>query len=152
MRDGGGGPALFRLVRFWSRRWARGVAVDGGEEDTAVVTHVLAVNAIDSCLVAAQGGDGGTTVGEVARRLGLDQSGASRMVAAAVGAGYVERGRAPSDTRRAVLRLTRAGHGLIVSSERWQQGVFEELTAEWDELDRERFAGYLRRLARQVDA
>ena len=152
MREDGGGPALFRLVRFWSRRWARGVAADGGE-DAAHVAHVLTVNAIDSCIAAAQGGDdGGVTVGEVAHRLGLDQSGASRMVAAAVDAGYVERGRAASDARRAVLRLTRAGRGLIESSQRWQQSMFEELTAEWDERDRERFAGYLRRLATQVGA
>ncbi|MGH3587767.1 MAG: MarR family winged helix-turn-helix transcriptional regulator [Pseudonocardia sp.] len=148
MSIAGGGPALFRLVRFWSRRWARGVAVDGGGSASAG-QHVLTVTAVSACVDTS---DGGATVGDVARQLGLDQSGASRMVAAATSAGYVLRGRAVSDARRAVLRLTPQGSRLIESAQQWQQATFEELTESWPEPDRVRFAAYLRRLADQVGA
>ncbi|MFD1515923.1 MarR family winged helix-turn-helix transcriptional regulator [Pseudonocardia yunnanensis] len=146
MTSADGGPALFRLVRFWSRRWARGVAAGAG--DTA--QHVLTVEAV---VTRCRSGDrDGATVGDVARRLGLDQSGASRMVAAAAAAGYVERSRATADGRRSVLRLTLAGRALIDSSHRWQRDTFAELTASWDEKDRAQFAGYLQRLASEVGA
>ncbi|MCH6169963.1 MarR family winged helix-turn-helix transcriptional regulator [Pseudonocardia alaniniphila] len=147
MTSAEGGPALFRLVRFWSRRWVRGVAAGAG--DTA--QHVLTVEAVIACARGA-GNPDGATVGDVARRLGLDQSGASRMVAAAAAAGYVERSRAAADGRRSVLRLTPAGRALIYSSHRWQRATFAELTATWDERDRAQFAGYLQRLASEVEA
>lgn len=139
-----GGPALFRLVRFWSRRWARGAA--GAGEDGSTVSHVLTVDAVHAC------GPQGATVGGVARRLGLDQSGASRMAAAATAAGYLERARTAADGRRSVLHLTPAGRELIDQSHHWQRGTFAELTATWDEDDRTRFATYLQRLATEVGA
>ena len=148
MTSADGGPALFRLVRFWSRRWARGVAAGAG--DTA--QHVLTVEAVSTCCAPGAGDPDGATVGDVARRLGLDQSGASRMVAAAAAAGYVERSRATADGRRSVLRLTPAGRALIDSSHRWQRDTFAELTTTWDEKDRAQFAGYLQRLASEVGA
>lgn len=141
---GEGGPALFRLVRFWSRRWARGVLSDFAE-DASLVQHVLTVDAV-SC------SGSGVTVNEVARQLGLDHSGASRMVAAAAAKGFVERTRAASDARRSVLRLTDEGHALLEASHRWQRQTFLELTAAWGEEEREQFAGYLRRLATEVGA
>jgi DNA-binding MarR family transcriptional regulator len=146
-----GGPALFRLVRFWSRRWARGIAA--GDGDTAsTAQHVLTVEAVTTCCARSGGDPDSATVGDVARRLGLDQSGASRMVAAAAAGGYVGRTRAATDARRSVLRLTPAGHALIDSSHRWQRDTFAELTATWDEKDRTQFAGYLQRLATELGA
>ena len=141
MTSADGGPALFRLVRFWSRRWARGVAGDGG----SVAQHVLTVEAIRACGAEP-------AVGDVARQLGLDHSGASRMVAAATERGYVERARGAADARRSVLRLTPAGHELIAASHQWQRETFERLTASWGEEDRSRFAGYLVRLAAETGA
>jgi DNA-binding MarR family transcriptional regulator len=143
METADGGPALFRLVRFWSRRWARGVAA---ADDTSSVPHVLTVEAIDTC------GAVEPAVGDVARQLGLDHSGASRMVAAAVERGYVERARGTGDARRSVLRLTAAGRELIEASHEWQRERFGELTAAWDAQDRARFAAYLDRLATEVGA
>jgi DNA-binding MarR family transcriptional regulator len=114
---------------------------------------VLTVEAVIACCAQGAGSpDGAATVGDVARLLGLDQSGASRMVAAAAAAGYVERSRATADGRRSVLLLTATGHALIDSSHRWQRETFAELTATWDEEDRTRFAGYLQRLASEVGA
>lgn len=141
-----GGPALFRLVRFWSRRWARGVAAGVG--DTAsIAQHVLTVDAVNACADA-----GGASVSQVAAQLGIDHSGASRMVTAATASGYLESTRAASDARRSVLRLTAAGKDLLDHSHRWQREVFTELTAGWDEHDRTQFARYLQRLATEVGA
>ena len=143
-----GGPALFRLVRFWSRRWARGVAV-GVRDQPSLPQHVLTVDAVSA---SAPADADGATVGDVARQLGLDHSGASRMVAAAAVAGYVTRTRAASDARRRVLQLTPAGRKLIDASHQWQRDMFDQLTAHWSERDRARFADYLHRLAAEVGA
>ena len=143
-----GGPALFRLVRFWSRRWARGVAhameVDVGGD--AAVGHVLTVDAVAASAAP------GATIGDVARLLGLDRSGASRMVAAAEASGFLERRRSESDARVTRVRLTAEGDALIAAAEEWQRLAFADLTADWADEDRERFAGYLQRLAAQVGA
>jgi DNA-binding MarR family transcriptional regulator len=132
-----GGPALFRLVRFWSRRWARGTA-----------SHPQLVLTVDA--VHAAGPD--AAVGDVARQLGLDQSGASRMVATATASGYLERTRGTTDARRRALRLTPDGETLLAAAQEWQRQTFHELTADWDPDDRAQFARYLRRLADQVGA
>lgn len=142
-----GGPALFRLVRFWSRRWARGVAVDVGR-GTSVPQHVLVVDAVD----ALRRDHTEPTVGDLAQQLGLDRSGASRMVAAAAEEGYLERRRARTDARRSALALTPAGQALLDESHRWQRTKFVELTAGWSSSDRIQFAGHLERLAREVGA
>lgn len=142
-----GGPALFRLVRYWSRRWARGVAVEAGD-DASVPQHVLVVDAVDALRRAG----GEATIGQVAQQLGLDRSGASRMVAAAAEKGYLEQQRARSDARRSVVALTPAGHDLLDHSHQWQRAKFAELTADWSPSDRTTFARYLERLARDVGA
>ncbi|MFI6922015.1 MarR family winged helix-turn-helix transcriptional regulator [Nonomuraea spiralis] len=135
-----GGPALFQLVRFWSRRWAGQAAGDLGQ-----VQHVLVLEA-----VRCSGGD--ADVGTVAHQLGLDHSGASRMVKDAVAAGHLVRETSEHDRRRAALRLTDSGHALLAAARQWQRHVFDDLTASWDEPDRERFGAYLRRLADDVGA
>lgn len=143
-RSEAGGPALFRLVRFWSRRWAgRASAELTGE--ARHVQHILVVEAVRTHPDEA-------TVGTVAHQLGLDHSGASRMVKDAVAAGYLARDTSRQDRRRARLELTESGHALLAGSRQWQRQVFDELTASWDEDDRLRFAGYLRRLADDLGA
>ncbi|MFI5959227.1 MarR family winged helix-turn-helix transcriptional regulator [Cryptosporangium sp. NPDC051539] len=134
-----GGPALFRLVRFWSRRWARDAA--GGAHPQLMLT-------LDAVHVAGAGAG----VNDVARQLGLDQSGASRMVAAATEAGYVERAPGTADARRRELRLTPDGERLLESARDWQRATFEQLTAEWPASDREQFGSYLQRLADEAGA
>jgi len=136
-----GGPSLFRLVRFWSRRWAL-----LPDDEARRVQHIQVAEAVHGA------GDGSATVGAVAHQLGLDQSGASRLVRDATTAGYVVRGESDHDRRRASLHLTTTGRRLLEDSHRWQRQAFEELTADWAAADRDRFAGYLQRLADQVTA
>ncbi|MEN3310275.1 MAG: hypothetical protein V7603_6477 [Micromonosporaceae bacterium] len=139
----GGGPALFRLVRFWSRRWAAGIA-GGSGSDTGPIGHVLVLEAID-----AAGGEGPAQIGAVAVELGLDRSNASRMLASAVSAGLVTRTVSTEDARRTELAITPAGRRMLAGARAWQQRTFARLVADWPAADARRFASYLVRLAAQ---
>ena len=137
-----GGPALFRLVRFWSRRWVAGAA--GDSDGDARLGHVLVLEAIDAAL-----SNGSAAIGDVAIELGLDRSNASRMLAAAVDAGLVSKTVSPHDARRTQLRATASGRALLATARAWQQETFSQLVADWQAQDARRFAAYLRRLAPQ---
>jgi DNA-binding MarR family transcriptional regulator len=147
----GGGPALFRLVRFWSRRWAADAArqAQQGAGDTgdsaAQVGHVQVLEAID----AAAAGAPVAAIADVAVQLGLDRSNASRMLASAVAAGLVTKAVHPGDARRAELGITPAGQALLAAARGWQDQVFARLVADWPAADARRLAGYLQRLAAQ---
>jgi len=138
-----GGPALFRLVRFWSRRWVADAARDS-DADAVGVGHVLVLEAID-----ASNMNGSAAIGDVAVELGLDRSNASRMLAAAVAAGLVTKTVSPADGRRTELRATASGSELLASARAWQRETFTQLVADWPVEDARRFAGYLERLAAQ---
>ena len=154
-----GGPALFRLVRFWSRRWAAdaarqstardGTGQDGtgqdGTGDVARVGHVLVLEAIDAALAS-----GSAAIGDVAVELGLDRSNASRMLAGAVATGLVTKAVSPDDARRTELAMTSAGRSLLAAARTWQEEAFARLVAGWPAQDARQFAGYLQRLAAQA--
>lgn len=143
--DGDGGPALFRLVRFWSRRWINSASEEQTGE-TRHVQHILAVEAVDTGNDATEE----ATVGTVAHQLGLDHSGASRIVKDATKAGYLARASSEYDRRRASLQLTAHGENLLAGSRQWQRRAFDELTVGWDDYDRRQFASYLKRLADEL--
>jgi DNA-binding MarR family transcriptional regulator len=136
-----GGPALFRLVRFWSRRWI----TQASEELTGQMRHVQHI-LVAEAVGATSSRPAEATIGTVAHQLGLDHSGASRMVRDAVAAGYLIRVPSERDRRRVCLQLTPNGHDLLTGSRAWQRGVFGELTTTWDHQDRQQFAAYLQRL------
>ncbi|WP_158892526.1 MarR family winged helix-turn-helix transcriptional regulator [Amycolatopsis anabasis] len=144
----GGGPALFRLVRFWSRRWAPDVVqqLDENAPETWTVQNLFVIQAVHG---AAEAG-AEVTVAEVARQLGLDRSVASRMITDAIRDGFVHRDTSDRDARRAQLSLTDAAKPFLDSAQEHQQRAFDELVARWPAEDRRRFAGYLRRLAAEV--
>ncbi len=135
-----GGPALFRVVRYWSRRWAPGSA-----GDDVPVAHVLVLEAVDAA--AARGS---VAVSDVAVELGLDRSNASRMLADAVDAGLVTKTVDPADARRTELRITGAGRRLLDQARDWQQAVFEHLVGSWPVQEADAFARSLERLAAQT--
>ncbi|QIS06384.1 MarR family transcriptional regulator [Nocardia brasiliensis] len=140
-----GGLALFRLVRFWSRRWINRTS-ENLPAQLRGAQHVQVVEAVAATV--EQGGE--ATIGTVAHQLGLDHSGASRMVRDATAAGLLARTAAAHDRRKTFLALTTDGEQLLADAYTWQRQVFAELTADWDDADRKRFAGYLRRLSEQL--
>ncbi len=133
----GPGQALFRLVRFWSRRWTgAGHAVELEHARDVMVTEAVA---------ALSWGDR-ATVNAVANELGIDQSGASRFIAQAVERGYLRKAPARLDGRQRALEVTPAGEELLQAAHAWQEGVFADLTAGWPEQDVRQLHGYLERL------
>ena len=141
-----GGPALFRLVRHWARQWAPDVVQRFAEDapPTWTVPNLFVIQA-----VAGAAGEE-VTVADVAHQLGIDRSVASRMVGDAVRDGFVERRTSPRDARRAVLTLTEAATPFLESSQTHQRLAFDALVGHWPKADRDRFAGYLARLADEV--
>lgn len=137
-RDGAGpGQALFRLVRFWSRRWTgAGHAVELEHARDVMVTEAVA---------SLSHGDG-ATVNAVANELGIDQSGASRFIAQAVQRGYLRKAPAQQDARQRALDVTPTGEDLLRAAHAWQEAVFADLTAGWPEQDVRQLQGYLARL------
>ncbi|WP_052174014.1 MarR family winged helix-turn-helix transcriptional regulator [Embleya scabrispora] len=130
------GRALFRVVRYWSRRWTgTGQGVDAERGRDVMVTEA----------VAALQGDEGATVNAVADELGIDQSGASRFLTQAVERGYLRKVASPTDARQRRLLVTNKGAKMLASAHRWQESVFAELTADWSADDVQRFHGYLQR-------
>lgn len=140
---------MFRLVRFWSRRWINeallGVAA-GPAITTNNIQHIQVVEAVATVI------DAGTEahVNEVATQLALDQSGASRMIRDAVAAGYLTRGDSDHDRRRVVIELTAQGSQLLSQARQWQQQCFDNLTSTWSDHDRRLFSSYLKRLADEI--
>ncbi|KAA8889817.1 winged helix-turn-helix transcriptional regulator [Nocardia colli] len=141
-----GGPALFRLVRFWSRRWINRTSADLPDE----LRHAQHVQVVEAVAATVEQ-DAEATITSVSHQLGLDHSGASRMVRDATAAGFLSRAESEHDRRRTALALTASGERLLAEARDWQRQVFTELTADWDDADRQRFAGYLRRLSNELE-
>lgn len=140
----GAGPALFGLVRFWSRRWVTG-AIDNLPQERAGVQDVLVLESID-----AVSSRGEVSVSDVAQELGIDQSGASRMITEATSHGFVARETSAGDARKATLSVTKTGADLLTEAHAWQQETFERLVSRWSVEDATKLATYLRRLAHDV--
>ncbi|MFC4496983.1 MarR family winged helix-turn-helix transcriptional regulator [Streptomyces ovatisporus] len=138
------GRTLFRFVRFWARRWTgAGSGIEAERGRDVMVTEA----------VAALADGGGASVNDVARELGIDQSGASRMVSQAAGRGYLVKSHA-ADARRRAVDVTEAGRELIAAAHEWQEATFAELTADWTPGEVAQFTGYMERLVagREPDA
>jgi DNA-binding MarR family transcriptional regulator len=115
------GQTLFRFVRIWSRRWTgAGYAVEQARgRDVMVIEAVIAVGATRP-----------GTVNDIAAELGIDQSGASRMVSQAIAGGYLVAEIGP-DRRQRYVRATPEGLRLVEQAHAWQEQVFAGLTADW---------------------
>jgi DNA-binding MarR family transcriptional regulator len=83
---------------------------------------------------------GWVTVGVIAEQLGVDQSRASRLVAAAVEARIIERVVSQADGRRVEVALTPAGERLLADIHRVRRAFANDLMAGWPASDRAQFA------------
>jgi DNA-binding MarR family transcriptional regulator len=143
----GAGPALFRLVRFWSRRWAtRSSTAEGLTGDDQQIQDIMVLEAVE----AAAERTTEVSVADVAHQLGIDRSGASRLVTGAAGRGYLHRDTSGQDARRAAVAVTPAGADLLASAHAWQQETYHALTRHWDPAEVASLAGHLRRLAAEL--
>lgn len=154
MSSPGPGQILFTFVRHWSRRsqtaapsggTATGVGVgvgDGGAGDAEQGRLVLVTEAVNS--LARRGA--AATVNAVAHEIGIDQSGASRLVKSATEGGYLAMQASASDGRRRQATVTAAGHALLDHAHVWQEAVFDRLTEGWSERRRKDFASAMAEL------
>lgn len=87
------------------------------------------------------------TVGQIADRLGIDPSRASRLSADVVERGYARRVASQSDARRICLELTEKGERLVEAVRRSKWEVFAGALAEWNEDELVIFAALLDRFS-----
>jgi DNA-binding MarR family transcriptional regulator len=85
------------------------------------------------------------TVGAVAALVGLDPSRTSRIVGAAVTAGYVVRLASQSDGRSAFLRLSEEGGRFTRFAHEYRQSRIAEALAGWSHKEREQLATLMAR-------
>jgi DNA-binding MarR family transcriptional regulator len=124
------GQVLFGFVRHWSRRSA--ADAPGSAEQGRLVLVTEAVHSLGERGVSA-------TVNAVAHEIGIDQSGASRLLKTAIGAGCLVMAASPADGRRREASLTPAGRSMLEGAHRWQEEIFARLTAGWSEQRRRDF-------------
>src|SRR3954462_193026 len=130
MSAAGPGQLLFGFVRHWSRRSTAGDSSVAEQGRLVLVTEAVA---------ALAGRAEPTTVNAVAEEIGIDQSGASRLIKNAGGAGYLRMTAAPSDGRRREAAVTPVGHTALRQAHAWQERMFDELTAGWSRQRRDDF-------------
>lgn len=92
----------------------------------------------------------GATVGEVAERMGIDPSRASRLVARSVKRGTLSRHASAGDGRRVVLRVTAAGGRLQDRGSELTRARVALALAGWPAAERARFAELFSRFARAI--
>lgn len=124
------------LVAIRRRQTRRTIAGDRPARDVWVLDVVDVVEAAN----------GEVAVGDVARRLGIDPSQASRRVARAVDAGAVRRSPSQHDARRAVLELTDTGRALAAEVHAHRRATIADATTGWSPADRTALADLLARL------
>lgn len=140
------GRALFQLGRAFGRRpLHRALRERAGRP--VELSHILVAQAVaDEGAASARE----ITVGAVAEHLAIDPSTASRLVSAAIEAGYLTRAASASDGRRIQLALTEAGRELAEQARRYQRAVFDQVTRAWPEQEQLHFARLFIQFARAV--
>lgn len=129
MTDQGPGQILFQFVRHWARRPA---SPDAGGEQGRLVLVCEAVHALSQRGTPA-------TVNAIALEIGIDQSGASRLIKNATAAGHLALTASPADGRRRDASLTPAGVSMLDQAHRWQEDIFAQLTTGWSDNRRRDF-------------
>lgn len=79
------------------------------------------------------------TVNAIAHEIGIDQSGASRLIKSARTAGHLATAASVTDGRRREPSLTLAGRSMLDQAHRWQEDIFCELTRGWSDKKRHDF-------------
>jgi len=90
---------------------------------------------------------GPSSVSDLAAAVGVDQPRASRLVQAAVDAGYVRRDVDPNDARRSILVITDAGRTALSAALDHRRASIERALADFSAEDRAEFARLLTRFA-----
>lgn len=139
--------AMIRIRRRQTRQML-GTLANEGTSAPVQLEHVSVLDAIEE---GRELRDEKVTVGDIAERLGIDPSRASRVVTAAINAGYVRRVAVQSDGRRIGLELTEAGEGIIEHAHRSRLSLYDRLLRDWSRDDRTEFARLLARFTEALN-
>jgi DNA-binding MarR family transcriptional regulator len=102
-------------------------------------SHVAVIDAIADCAAA----EAIATVGQVGKRIGVDPSRASRMVAKAIRAGYAKRTVSQEDGRRSCVILTKKGDEFRIAIEELRSRYFATHLKALSQAECETFAALL---------
>jgi DNA-binding MarR family transcriptional regulator len=130
MSSPGPGQVLFAFVRHWSRRSS--VSDNTVAEQGRLVLVTEAVHSLTQRGIAA-------SVNAVAHEIGVDQSGASRLIKSAAEAGYLTMQASETDGRRRQATVTSSGHTMLKQAHDWQEQIFNLLAEGWSEQQRRDF-------------
>jgi DNA-binding MarR family transcriptional regulator len=140
--------AMNRIRRSQTRRSLARRAAAAGVDLPADLSVLGVVDAVDE---GPSAGADVVSVADVADRLGVDPSRASRLVKAAIEADLVRRVASQSDGRRTGLALTQTGTVAVAAAHRSRQQLYAELTAGWSSRDRADLARLLTRFTEKLD-
>ncbi|MCX5481147.1 MarR family transcriptional regulator [Kaistia geumhonensis] len=135
--------ALGRLRRSMIRRGLGRRVLD----ELGLAIEPALVEVVDVIDEAGRGEADGVSVATVAERLVVDPSQASRLVAEAVRAGFVERLASQADGRRSLLELTDSGRELIAATRKAKRRLLRGQMDDWSDADVAAFADLLARFS-----
>ena len=95
---------------------------------------------------------GGLRVGELAERMGVDETSATRLADRLQAAGLVERRRAPEDRRVAIVVLTLKGKRLAEAAAEQRRGFFEDVLAALEPRERKELVRLTSKAAEALQA
>jgi len=121
--------AMVRIRRSQSRRTIGRLMQQGLDSHL----NFAAVSVADALQELAEAEEQRPTIGQMAQRLGIEPSRASRMTAAAIRAGLVRRIASQSDGRRSYLELTRDGSKALEIVQRFRMRFFAQLMSDWSD-------------------
>ena len=133
---------MIRIRRAMIRR-DLGRQILGRLDSGLELIHLDALWAVDSDMGEA----GEITVGQVATRLEVDPSRASRIIAELVERGYLMRSASQADARRICLQLTTEAHGLLADVKALKWSAFSRALTSWPEDEIVLFARLLDRFS-----
>lgn len=133
--------AMVRIRRSQTRR-AIGRLMKRETGRSLDASHAFVIDALEE---ASAEDNQEPTVGDVAERLGVDPSRASRMVASAVKAGYVKRIASQGDGRKTLLCLTSEGLACAREARDFRIAHFGRLVDNWTDRDCREFSRLLSR-------
>jgi DNA-binding MarR family transcriptional regulator len=133
--------AMLRIRRSQTRRSLNRLA----QRDGSCPPDFTVISVADAVDEGPSESDEEVTVGLVAERLGVDPSRASRLVTAAIDAGYIRRVASQRDGRRIGLELTGGGRAALDSVQQFRKAMFERAMRDWTDRERTEFVRLLDR-------
>lgn len=132
---------LARQRPAWRRR-----LLDGADSVTNVST-LRVLRAVEECQRLRDG----ASIRDVAEFMAVEQSTASRTVAAVVAAGLLTKTSAPDDQRRCALVLTDVGRKALATVTDRQRDLVAETIADWPDADVDTLVTLLDRLTERFE-